>query len=181
VVVSAASMSARSLVALPESLSLTSSVAYPSAPGVVAVSNQASVTLAWTHSPDSAVIGYRLYWWSEDKATGGKMADVGYRTRATIQDLPEGVELTFHAAAYDTNGIESALSNPVTARTQTFIRLYQDRWSVISFGLYGQTNVMQSSSNLIDWHPMLEWIGDGTAKRLLHTNAGQAYFRVIQR
>jgi len=72
-----------------------------------------SVTLAWDPSPDSTVVGYRVYY---GVASGNytNSAAVGNVTNATVANLVDGVTYYFAATAYDSAGGESDFSNEAT-------------------------------------------------------------------
>lgn len=175
----AAEMRTEAMTVAPAFNLTTSNPPPPFVAAAPAITNRGSVTLEWNHSPDTNVVGYRLYFWSDSTPGHAQFADVGYKTRATITGLPEGVRITFRAVSYDKDGIESTFSNEATTVTPVYVGMFQDRWSVVTSGIYGKTNLLQSSTNLSDWVTQLEFVGDGTIKRLLHTNVQQAWFRVM--
>jgi hypothetical protein len=74
---------------------------------------QTSVTLGWDASPDSAVVGYRLYYGSACRDYTN-MIDVGSATTATVSNLDWGETYYFAVTAYDTNGLESAFSGEIS-------------------------------------------------------------------
>jgi hypothetical protein len=68
------------------------------------------VTLAWSPSPDSLVVGYNLYY-GEVASTQTNKLDVGPALGATVSNLQAGVNYYFFATAYDASTIESEPSN----------------------------------------------------------------------
>lgn len=115
----------------------------------------ASVTLAWDHSPDTNVVGYRLYYGPRSGDYTNSVV-VGYTTLATLTGLPTIVTNYFAATAYDTNGEESVFSNETsyTAASATpgvtlemFPYVFQLRWQCVPL----KTNILQVSTNLSVW------------------------------
>ena len=84
--------------------------------GTSLIASAASVTLAWDHSPDASVVGYRIYY---GVASGSytNSAAVGYGTNATLTGLNSSVTYYFAATAYDGTGLESAFSNETSYTT----------------------------------------------------------------
>src|ERR1051326_2916878 len=80
----------------------------------------AQVQFAWdapTTYTDGAPItnlaGYRLYWWQGSGGTPQSI-DVGNQTTYTLTGLVNGATYTCAVTAYDTSGIESSQSQPIT-------------------------------------------------------------------
>jgi hypothetical protein len=71
-----------------------------------------SVSLAWSPSPDTNVVGYRVYYGVASR-TYTNMVDVGAATNATISGLVEGSTYYFAATAYNILGLESDYSAEV--------------------------------------------------------------------
>ena len=71
-----------------------------------------SVTLAWNPSPDTNVVGYKVYYGIASR-TYTNVVDVGDVTNATISGLVEGVTYYFAVTAYRSLGIESDYSAEV--------------------------------------------------------------------
>ena len=76
----------------------------------------ASVTLAWTPSPDASVVGYRLYWGASSRVYSNSVTVGNVRT-STIPDLGMSTFYVFAATAYDSSGVESEFSNEVAYTT----------------------------------------------------------------
>lgn len=72
----------------------------------------AEVTLAWDASPDSRVVGYRLYY-GHTSGVYGTTVDVGSDTRYTLTQLEDGITYYFAVAAYDGSAQESRTSNEI--------------------------------------------------------------------
>ena len=72
-----------------------------------------SITLAWDPDPSSAVAGYRLY---EGTASQNytNIIDVGNTTSVTVAGLTPSVTYYFALATYDTNGLQSPLSDEIS-------------------------------------------------------------------
>jgi hypothetical protein len=75
-----------------------------------------SVALAWNRSPDTNVIGYRIYYGG---AAGSytNMIDVGDVTNAVVTGLVEGGTYFFAATAYNVVHLESVYSSEVSYST----------------------------------------------------------------
>jgi hypothetical protein len=73
---------------------------------------QQSVTLAWDPSPDTNVIGYRVYYGAANY-TFTNAVDVGDATTGTMTGLVAGVTYYFAVCAYDATGAESDYSNQI--------------------------------------------------------------------
>ena len=71
-----------------------------------------SVSLAWGPSPDSTVVGYKMYYGVASR-TYTNLVDVGNATSGRIPGLVEGTTYYFAATAYDQPGVESEFSNEV--------------------------------------------------------------------
>jgi hypothetical protein len=68
-----------------------------------------SITLAWDPSPDTSVVGYKVYWGIATRTYTNSLS-AGGATTLTISNLVAGRTYYFAATAYDTNGIESDYS-----------------------------------------------------------------------
>jgi fibronectin type 3 domain-containing protein len=80
------------------------------------------ITLAWDANPEPDVAGYRIYYKANSSslpldgtgaAEGGSPIDVGNQATATLTGLPDGDIYYFAVTAYDTEGLESPISNVV--------------------------------------------------------------------
>ncbi|WP_136526864.1 Ig-like domain-containing protein [Geomonas ferrireducens] len=85
--------------------------------GMSSAASASSVSLQWDPSPDTNVVGYKLYY-QADSATqpfqGPAPIDVQSLTNATISNLDPSHSYSFAVTAYDSAGDESAYSNVVT-------------------------------------------------------------------
>jgi len=72
----------------------------------------AQITLAWDHTTDSRVTGYKVYYGPLSR-TYHNVIDVGNKTTCTISGLQEGKAYYFAATGYDALGDESGYSNEV--------------------------------------------------------------------
>ena len=73
----------------------------------------APVKLAWDASPGSAVAGYALYYRSADSLVPIRV-DAGTAQAITVPNLVAGTNYIFSVVAYDSNGVESAPSDPIS-------------------------------------------------------------------
>lgn len=73
----------------------------------------ASKTLSWTAVPDSAILGYKVYWGKESGQYESN-ADAGLNPKYTVNGLTPGRTYFFAVSAYNSGG-ESALSAEVTS------------------------------------------------------------------
>ena len=81
-----------------------------------------NVLLAWDASKSSTVAGYFLYCGNENAMYTNKI-DIGNNTTASISGLQEGQTYHFAVTAYNSAGVESALSSDVSYITPGLIRL----------------------------------------------------------
>jgi hypothetical protein len=79
------------------------------------VQGEQHVTLAWDPSPDSTVIGYRLYYGATSSQYTNAL-EAGKATTITVSGLEDGVTYFYAVTAYDAFGIESDFSNEVRSR-----------------------------------------------------------------
>nr|WP_246314336.1 pectinesterase family protein [Kineococcus aurantiacus] len=91
--------------------------AAPAAPAVTAAAGDASVALTWAESPESDVVGYRVYRLGAGdpvRVTTADLTAAGY----TVRGLVNGTAAAFAVTAVDAAGHESALSAPAGATPQ---------------------------------------------------------------
>jgi hypothetical protein len=135
------------------------------------------IKLVWNASPDTNVVGYRVYFAKTTENTY-QSANVGTQTVAQINGLTAGVDYRFFCVSFNEYGMESLESNSVTGRPPIKVYLAYDRMAVSSFGKLGSTNHLQMSSNLINWSNVFKFYGDGNLKVYHHTNnQHKAFFR----
>ena len=72
----------------------------------------AQVTIAWDKNSESDIAGYRMHY-GTTSGSYAYNADVGNYTSCTISGLQEGETYYFAATAYNTNNIESKLSEEI--------------------------------------------------------------------
>jgi minor extracellular serine protease Vpr len=83
-------------------LNVLSAMNIPSTPrNIEAILSDNSVTIKWSANPESNVTGYRLYLQS-------KSIDVGNVTSYKLDNLPNGIPVSFSLSAYNISGNESA-------------------------------------------------------------------------
>lgn len=70
-----------------------------------------SATLSWTPSPNSAVAGYKIYYWNANQRATTNILPVGAVTKAVVPGLKENTTYFFAATSCDSAGHESPLSN----------------------------------------------------------------------
>ncbi len=68
-------------------------------------------TLAWNANTETNIAGYKI--WCSSK-TGSSCITVGNTTSTTVSNLLDGATYTIYATAYNTDGLESAPSTPIT-------------------------------------------------------------------
>jgi len=99
---------------------------------------------------------------------------------ATIGGLTEGSTYYFAATAYDKDGVESVFSNVVSVSIP--FRVYSGIAAMNFYGIgkAGATNVLEWSTNNINWNPAIVWKGNGKTTNLVWwmTNAPQAFIRI---
>lgn len=126
---------------------------------VAGTANQTNITLAWTASSDTNVIGYRLYQGLASQ-TYTTTYDAGGQTNITVP-LIAGMNF-FAATAYTGQGLESAFSNEVKYNPTNVVK-------VVYIDTFVETNSMQSLSN---------WASIAQFPRVAVTNPpGDLFFR----
>jgi hypothetical protein len=80
--------------------------------GGIAARAQCSVTLAWDLSPDTNVVGYRIYYGVASQVYTN-FVDAGNTATNTVSGLVAGVGYFFAVKGYDRGGVESAFSNEI--------------------------------------------------------------------
>lgn len=137
-----------------------------------------SLSLAWNASPDSSVVGYRLYFGDQPGAYT-KSVSVGNVLKATVTGLVEGVQYYFVCVAVGRGGNESANSNEATGITGFYISIRPANWMVETYGKAGATNQIQRSTNLVDWTTVNEFAGrPGVLTNIIEPNLTSSYYRV---
>lgn len=124
-----------------------------------------SVTLAWNAETNAA--GYALYYGTNSGSYTSNYTsrmDVGTNTSATVSGLNEGKTYYFAITAYNSQGVESAPSSPITYLVPGLLTMTPAASSApvtIKFPVApGHTYTVQASTNLITWSNI--WVS-GTA------------------
>jgi len=112
------------------------------------------VRLAWNPSKSLAAAGYFLYYGPEQGAYTNKI-DMGYSTTASVSGLREGQTYHFAVTAYNSSGVESALSSDVSYLTPGFLR-FLGTMNIGSMGMEfpvapGHWYEVQASVNMQAW------------------------------
>jgi hypothetical protein len=118
-----------------------------------------SVTLAWDPNVDN-VAGYKVYYGVVSR-TYTHMVDSGHTTSVTIPDLVEGTTYFFGVTAYNTDGLESYLSDEASytvpgtipeALAKLQIRAAPAGKAILTVsGEVGRTYKIQASPDFIKW------------------------------
>jgi hypothetical protein len=137
----------------------------------------ASVTLTWSPSIDSTVVGYNIYY---GVASGvyTHSNNVGNVTNFTITGLADDTTYYFAATSYDSNGVESNFSNEIAVTTPPIAIAPPKHQNVsvsgqFSFDVSDDSNevfVVQASTDLITWVPVQT---NAASFTFVDTNAGQ--------
>jgi len=165
-----------SMTALATSMTLTASASQPVALNATTTpQKRGSLTFGWSRI--AGAVGYRLYY-GTNSLEHYASAVVGNVTNATLTGLDEGTRYFVVATSMDALGGESGFSNEILAVTPIYVGLSPYIWSVSSYGVVGKTNLLLMTTNLVDWRPILTWLGTGQLTNALHTNTAKAFFRV---
>jgi Fibronectin type III domain len=113
-----------------------------------------NIRLAWDPPKSLTVAGYFLYCGTEDGVYTSKI-DIGNNIMTSVSGLQEGRTYHFAVTAYNSAGVESALSNDTSYLTPGWLRLL----GVINFGSMGMEfpvapghwYEVQASINLKNW------------------------------
>jgi hypothetical protein len=113
-----------------------------------------AVTLGWTASSDSTVVGYYLYYGTTSGVFTGKI-NVGTNTEYSVSGLAAGSTYYFTITAYNAAEIESSYVPQVSYLVPGLLTLTQS----LTAGLMrvqfpvapGQSYQLQTSSNLESW------------------------------
>lgn len=118
------------------------------------VQGSQNIRLAWNPLQSLAVAGYCLYSGSEQGVYNNKI-DIGNNTTATVSGLQEGRTYYFAVTAYNSNGVESAISSGISYITPGLIRLL-GKTNFNSMGMEfpvasGHWYEVQASENMRNW------------------------------
>jgi hypothetical protein len=123
------------------------------APGATATY---SVTLAWNGSANAGVAGYRVDYGTVSGVYTSSIA-LGNVTTNTVAGLAGGVTYYFAVATYDTNGLQSPLSNEVSYTVPTGLQTVginvasNRQVMVLLTGQIGQTYNLMATQDLKTW------------------------------
>jgi len=133
------------------------------------------VVLAWEDANAEAVTFKVYYGYSTNSMTNS----VSVSSKAVkIDGLPRSVPIYFSVVSVNSSGFESTLSNIIqhTIPNKTTIRI--ERMAIETYGIFGVTNRIMMSTNMINWTVVKTFIGNGTLVTLLHTNLpSNAFFK----
>ena len=136
-----------------------------------ASSNSPSVMLSWNEVPNTATVGYNIYYGTQS-GNYSQIAGAGDVTNKTINDLQSGQTYYFAIAALDPFGNQSPLSAEVSATVEglppivlitttttdssgnTYIEIHTDS------AVYGNWE-LDSSTNMVDWTVYANGYGNG--------------------
>jgi hypothetical protein len=106
------------------------------------------VTLAWDPSPDSTVIGYKVYYGVASR-TYTNLVTVGNVTNMNVFGLVEGTTYYFAVTAYNILGMESDYSSevsytepagpPIALLMSTNVATPRGKWTVLTTNMPGNT------------------------------------------
>jgi hypothetical protein len=104
----------------------------------------------------------------------------------TLNDLPAGT-YTLKAIAWDYSDVSYTNSIVITVNNPGPITLNGAAWTGTNLTFHadgliaGKTNVVECSTNMIDWWPVQTNVADGTSQGFTNTPAGRAqFFRMMQ-
>jgi hypothetical protein len=112
------------------------------------------VTLGWTASPDSTVIGYYVYYGTSSTSCTNRI-NAGTNTEYTVSGLESGSTYYFSTTSYNATGIESSYVPQISYLVPGLLVVAQNptngalriQFSVASGGVYE----LQASSDLKSW------------------------------
>lgn len=118
-----------------------------------------SVTLAWNPSISPNIIGYDIYYGGVSGIYTNEIF-VGNVTNITVPGLVDGGTYYFVATAVNGSGIQSSFSSQLTYTLSTAPAVGSPVFSSSGFsfvvtGMSGSNCVIQVSTNLINWTPLL--------------------------
>lgn len=124
-----------------------------------AVLGSQSVSLSWDPSNDPSVVGYRVYFGTASHNYSTVM-DVGNVTHASVPLPLAGATYYFAVTDYDQLGNQSDFSNEAVytapaGATLSAVSLANGRFSFNVTNVNGSPCVIETSTNLINWSPVL--------------------------
>lgn len=152
----------------------------------------ANPVLRWDPNTEPSVLGYRVYDGPSSR-NYTHVTDVGLQTSFPLDHIPAATTRYFAVTAYDTNRIESDLSeeirfNPTVDGIQNGLVPFRlsnlAGLKTIQFsGSVGQHCYIVASSDLLDWQPIFSTTLSGTAPvTFVDPAAGQhpiRFYRVV--
>ncbi len=114
-----------------------------------------SLALVWSPSTTTSVAGYHIYY-GDDGTNFQYVLDTGTNTSYLVSGLQEGQTNSFAVTAYDSQGVESDLSNLISYIVPGAVKVARKAGarspSVINFSVApGHTYKVQASVNLTTW------------------------------
>ena len=145
-------------------------------------STAAAVSLAWSPSPDTSVIGYKVYYGTTSGVYTTNVV-AGNATNATVNGLTSGTTYYFAATSYDASGNESGYSTEVSSTVTNLATVSgntaatltpqassaRGQFSFTVSGTSGAQYVVQASTDLVHWTTLQTNIPPFT---FMDTNAG---------
>lgn len=145
-----------------------------------------SVTLSWNASVNPGVAGYYLFFGTTSTTCTNSIA-VGSSTTNTITGLAGGVTYYFAAASYDTNGMESPVSDEISYTTPTGLQTVGMNAGFNQQGVLTVTGQIGLSYNILATQDFKTWtvigavtIGPSGLVDFIDTNAASYSRRFYQ-
>jgi len=154
------------------------------APKVLSNNNGVRFELRWDASPDTNVLGYRV--WRAATNNFSQLARLIQTNKATAVAIGLTPNTTNYVwvTAYDGGALDSPPAGPLRlvapAMTPPFSHvLTPASWSYQTTGYFGLTNQVQTSPDLTNWTTRLTFIGRGVVTNITRTNSTKEFYRVI--
>jgi len=142
-----------------------------------------SITLIWDRSPDTNVMGYRVYYGVASR-TYTNLVSAGNATNVTIFGLVDGATYYFAATAYNLLGLESDFSYEIVDAVPTTVARLQIRaapagqFIVTVTGPAGRTNDILATQDFKTWTKIgTAIVGAGGSMDFTDTNAASFLWR----
>lgn len=155
-------------------VSLSSTLAVPNAPaGLSALSTNAQVQLSWAGV--SGASGYRV---KRSLTNGGPYANIGNANTTTYSDLSVTNGTTYYYVVSATNSLGESLNSAQAGVTFTLPPIVltgsingSGQFSLTFPAVSGVTYVIDASTNLVDWVPLLTNTATGMVFTFTDTNS----------